>query len=457
MKRLLVVHAERLRGYAGGLLFMLIACLALTVSANATGPMDIYRLAVQNDPTFRSYEFQTKIAKEGSRQALAALLPSVVGTAGYNYKQQDTASSKQEVFGGSFQRDYKIRQYAVTLTQPIFRWDSFVGMQQADVVQARSMVEYTQAGQDLIARVADLYFQALAAQDQVRFSTIEEDSVAKHFELAQERLDMGLIPITDLYDAKARLASTQAERIDAQNKLDDALQALSELTGAPVDGLVSLQVDIDLSTPVPADLESWIMGALDHSPSIELRKKGVEVARLEIERQTSKHYPSLDLVSAYENEKSNEARMSIDSTVDTWSAGLQLSMPFYQGGATSSQVRSARHALSVAQQELIKENRFVQRNTRAAFLGVNSALKRIKALEQSMEASRLALESKQEGFKSGVFTSLNVLDAERDLSLVSINHAQAYYDCIVNGLRLKQAVGSLAEQDLQEIEQLLER
>ena len=184
----------------GRIALVLAACLSFSLPVMAAGLMDVYTQAVQNDPVLESYQLQTQVAREGRRQALAELLPTVMATANYAQKSQDIVSSDNEVFGAG-RTQYSTTTYALTLTQPLFRWGSFVGWKQSDLVRDQAEMEYVLAGQDLIVRVADLYFQALAAKDQLEYASIEEAAVAKHYELAQGRSDMGLIPITDLHDA----------------------------------------------------------------------------------------------------------------------------------------------------------------------------------------------------------------------------------------------------------------
>jgi outer membrane protein len=443
-------HGESMRNNFIHLIFL----LNFSLPATASGLLDIYRKAVQNDPVFQSYQFRTFVAQEGKRQALAAMLPTVTATGSYVHKNQDIVSSDNEVYA-SGNSDFGTTVYALTLTQPLFNWAAYSGWKQAETVRVRSEMEFVLAGQELITRVADLYFQALAAKDRLDYALVEEAAVEKHYELAQGRSDMGLIPITDLHDAKARLAATKAQTIETRNKLEDALQALSEVIGAPVDDLTPLASNIRLKSPEPATLDSWLTGALEGNPAIELSKKAVEVAELEVKRQNAAHYPTVDLVSSFDNEDTEDSLFGGSSEVETYRIGVHFTLPLYQGGEVASKVRSSRHEVSIARQELVRQSRSVERKTRSAFLGVDSSLKKVDALAQSIDANRLALEAKQDGYLSGLFTSLSVLDAERDLALVSIDHAQARYDYILNSLRLKQAVGSLAEQDLQDLENWL--
>ncbi len=417
----------------------------------AASLVDVYQLAQKNDPSSQSVYFQTMATKEGRRQAVARLLPTFSASAGYNYTYQNIISSDNTVYG-SGETDFGTTTYGLNLTQPIFHWDLFVGLRQSKAESLRAEAENVLSRQELVVRVATLYLQALAAQDQVDFSKAEQAAVEKHLELAQGRFEMGLVPITDLHDAKARMATTRAKTIEAENLLDDALQALREVAGQPVASLEPLREAIDLVSPEPVDVDTWIRGALQQNPAIELQKQAVEVARLEVKRQHSGHYPALDLVGSFNNENTDGTLYGGGSEVEEMKIGVQLSVPLFEGGIVSSRVRQSRHQLSAARQDLSRQERSITRRTRSAYLGVNSAISRVKALQQSVVSNKLALEAKQEGFLSGLYASLNVLDAERDLSLVSLDHAQARYDYILNSLKLKQAVGTLNVKDLEELD-----
>ena len=442
----------KLHAVIRSLLMAMMLSLVMVFSVQAAGLVDVYREAQNSDPSFNAAYFQLLAIKEGRKQAIALLLPSLSASAEYMQTDQDIVSSDNDYYG-SGNTDFDTTSYGLTLTQPIFHWDSIVGLKQSKAASQKAEIEYVLAQQELVIRVVDLYLKALAAQDQLDFAQAEQLAVEKHFELASGRHEMGLIPITDLHDAKARQATTRAETIAAQNQLDDAFQALEEITGTTVTDLNVLRGEIPLLSPEPTDLATWIGGALEQNPAIELQQQALKVASQEVRRQGAGHYPTLDLVGRYNNEETDGSLFGGGSEVETTEFLLQLNVPLYQGGAVSSRVREAKYQASVAGQMLIKEQRGVTRQVRAAYLGVNSALNRIEALQQSVVSNQLALDAKQEGFMSGLYTSLAVLDAERDLSLVSIDYAQARYDYILNSLKLKLAVGTLNGDDLLAIEQ----
>lgn len=423
-------------------------------SVYGAGLVDTYKLAIENDPLYKSEGFQQMAVEERRNQAVAEFLPTLKGSADYTKTYQNIKSTDNSVVAEG-DINYGSNAFGLTLTQPIFHWDSYVGLNQSDTKILQEKVKYLLADHDLIIRVAERYFQVLSAQDQRDFVVAEQAAVDKHYELATGRFNMGLITVTDLHDAKARQAAVLAKSIEAQNILDDAMQALEEVTGQIMSDIRPLQEDVALVSPDPKNLDAWLDMAIKQNPAIELQNLTVEVARLEVDKQKAGHYPTVDLVGHVESTDTDGSVYGGGSTGEVADVMMVMNVPFYAGGAISSKVRESNHLLSSAKQDLVRQQRAVTRQTRAAYLGVESAIQQAKALKQSVVSNQLALDAKQEGFMSGVYTSLNVLDAERDLSWASIDYAKARYDCLLNNLKLKQAVGSLTEQDLFQLEQWL--
>jgi len=441
------------RGLAAGLAAAL-SCLVLYPRAvPAAGLLDILQLAQKNDPALQTAQFKKQGIQEHRTQAIARLLPALAGSAEAAHTTQDIRSSDNTVFAVG-RTDYGSSTYGLTLTQPVLHWDSIIGYQQANAEILLSEAEYQIAVQDLIIRVADLYLKVLAAQDQLTFARAEQNAVDKHFELASGQFKKGLIPITDMHDAKARKAAVSARTIEAENLLDDALQALQEVTGQPVTAIDPLQADIALAHPDPADADAWIKAAVKQNPAILLQQHAVTIAGKEVDRQNAGHLPTVDVVGSYNNEDTEGTLYGGGSEIDNTKIMLKLNVPLYQGGMVSSKVAEAEHQRSAARQELIRQTRAVERQTRSAFLGVKTAINRVEALKQSVTSNQSALEAKQEGFLSGLYTSLAVLDAERDLYLTKQDYAKARYEYLLNGLKLKKATDTLSSQDVQQMAQL---
>jgi len=110
-----------------------------------------------------------------------------------------------------------------------------------------------------------------------------------------------------------------------------------------------------------------------------------------------------------------------------------------------------------ARNDLEATRRQAALQARQAYLGVNSGMAQVKALEAAEVSSQSALESNKLGYQVGVRINIDVLNAQRQLYQTRTDLSQARYNTILNGLRLKAAAGSLRESDLAAVNNLLEK
>ena len=110
-----------------------------------------------------------------------------------------------------------------------------------------------------------------------------------------------------------------------------------------------------------------------------------------------------------------------------------------------------------ARNALESTKRLASQNARQAFLGMNSGLAQVKALEAAELSSKSSLDSNKLGYQVGVRINIDVLNAQRQLYATQRDLSRARYDTIMNGLRLKSAAGTLKEDDLAPVNALLAR
>lgn len=414
----------------------------------------LYQRALENDPKLRAARFEYEAAREAVPQAIAGLLPDASASISSIRSSQKIISSDNEVFA-SGSTSFRTRTDTLTITQPLFDWKTLVGVFQARADVRRATVAFEQARQDLIIRVSERYLAVLLADDRLAFARAELTAVESDFALAEGRHSMGLAPVTDLLDARARLASVRATEIEACNQLDDARQALEEVCGFLYGGQARLERAIPMQGPDPAELESWLAASREQNLDIIQKRHEVEAARQEVRRQRAGHLPTLEAVGSYEREDTGGTLFGGGSDVEARDIGMRVNVPLFAGGEVRSFTRQAQNLYRAALMDQERIRREVERETRAAFLGVQTAISRAEALEQSVAAQQLVVEAKQRGFRSGLYTSLAVLDAQRDLYRARQDHAEARYDYLLNSLRLKRTIGTLSESDLLMINQWL--
>jgi len=441
----------RVRSVSVPVFLILVILLAVWPSAALAqqGLAEIYRLAVENDPTLAGAQHLRAATRESLTQAWSEVRPTLDASFTYTDTTQEIISSDNTVYDQG-KSDYGTEEYGLTLRQPLLRIDTFMAVKRARIEQVKADFDLEAINQELIVRVTERYLKALSAQDQLEFARAEEMAVRQHYELASGRFEMGLAPITDLHDAKARLASREARTLEAEIMLGDAMQALRELTGSLPESLVPLDGTFEPVTPEPDDVEPWVTGALEQNLTVQSQRELVELARRTVEIQKAGHYPTLDLVGRFNNQTTDGTLFGGGSEVETTDITLQFSLPLYHGGVTSSKSREANEQYNKARSDFEKAMRETERLARSSFLGVKNSIARIVALKEAVVSQQSTLEAKQEGYRSGLFTSLAVLDAERDLYMAMTEYAQARYDYILNSLKLRQADGSLSETDLEQ-------
>jgi outer membrane protein len=141
-------------------------------------------------------------------------------------------------------------------------------------------------------------------------------------------------------------------------------------------------------------------------------------------------------------------------TGNNWS--LNLTFPLYAGGANSARIQQSVYNARLAQQTVEQVTRQTERQTRDAYLTVISDISRVRALRQSVESNRTALRATEAGFEVGTQTTVDVLVAQNALRLAETEYAQSRYNYLLAAMALKQASGSLNEQDVMEVDNFLE-
>ena len=239
---------------------------------------------------------------------------------------------------------------------------------------------------------------------------------------------------------------------------------LREITGQHVPALSAPGDDFPLITPDPSDESSWVDLSMSQNLDLLASRLDEQLARDEVAFRRTGYYPSIDLVARTSERKADgdttiERTISpdpttegIDTTQDFDYIGIEVSVPLFTGGGTSSRVREAVYLHRAAREQLQRVTRETERQARDAYLGVVSERSRVKALEQAVASSRTALEATQAGFEVGTRTIVDVLNSQFSLYLAITNYYQSRYDYVLNALRLKQAAGNLAVQDLERID-----
>jgi outer membrane protein len=414
-------------------------------TAQADSLYEIYQLAQERDPTLRAAAAARDATLEVKPQSRSGLLPNIGLGGDVSRNMYDERNPAPGVTNPVYSTN---QTYSLNLTQPVFRWDRWVALEQADNVVTQAQANYGAAEQELMVRVSERYFAVLGAMDALRLAGKEKESFGRQLEQAQQRFEVGLSAITDVQEAQASYDSAIATEIRAQDLLESTREQLREIIGEQRENLDPVRdSDFKLVAPEPQDQQSWVDTALQQNPSLAAARAGSEAARQQIEIARAGHLPTLDANASYSYLDSNFGGIRALERNDG-AVGLQLNVPLYQGGFVNSKTREARSRFDEARELLDVTQRAIERQTRDSYRGVVTGISEIRAADQARTSRTTALEAAQTGFEVGTRTIVDVIDAQRELTLAELNLYRSRYNYLLSTLRLKQAAGTLAPADL---------
>ena len=443
-------------------LLITLGALAVSGPAHSASLLEIYQQALQGDPQIHEAEARRLAAQEAKPQARGVLLPQISVTG--DWTQSDVSGTSFSIINNqttTFSQDSTRTDWGFGLRQTLFRWDQIVNLRRADKTVTKAEAVREAAQQDLIVRVAQRYFNVLAAEDRLTSINADREAIARQLEQAKQRFDVGLIAITDVQESQAAYDQSVANEIGAKRTLATAREFLREITGEYVTELDAPGDDFPLLSPDPNNETSWVNLSLQQNLNLIASRLDEQLARDEISFRRNGHYPTIDLVaSTGENQSDGDAvangfPSSFDDTTTRDQISIQITVPLFAGGGTSSRVREAVYLHRASREQLQRVTRETERQARDAYLGVLSEIARVNALDQAVASSRTALQATQAGYEVGTRTIVEVLNSQFALYRAITNFYQSRYEYIMNALRLKQAAGSLQVQDLEQIDQWL--
>ncbi|MEN5092816.1 TolC family outer membrane protein [Pseudomonas protegens] len=420
-----------------------------------TDLVSVYQEAVDNNADLAAARAQYGAQKEVVPQARAGLLPNLSAGA-------DMSNTRTKFDEPSMTSTRSGNVYQATLAQPLFRADRWFQLQAAKDINEQASLQLSATEQNLILQSAENYFAVLRAQDNLASTKAEEAAFKRQLDQSNERFDVGLSDKTDVLQSQASYDTARANRILAQRQVDDAFEALITLTNRDYNSIQGIVHTLPVLAPTPNDAKAWVDTAAKQNLNLLASNYAVSAAEETLKQRKAGHAPTLDAVAQYKKGDNDALGFSnpnpltrYGSDVEQRSIGLQLNIPIYSGGLTSSQVRESYSRLSQTEQQRESLRRQVVENTRNLHRAVNTDVEQVQARRQSIISNQSAVEATEIGYQVGTRNIVDVLDAQRQLYTSVRNYNNSRYDYILDNLRLKQAAGTLNPGDLQDLSRYL--
>jgi len=427
----------------------------LPLSAAADTLLDVYRKAQKHDATYRGAVNTLRAARERVPQVRAGLLP-VVSLVSATSRQSGQASFSEASY---VERSVLNRSWSLQLTQPLWRAASWAAMNQAEQQELLAEAQFRQAEQELILRTAQAYLDVLVAQEAQRVARLQVGAVIQQLELSRRNFEVGTGIVTDVHEAQARLDLSRSQAVAAGSELKNKRAELARILGEPRANLARLRADSPLPAVEPDDEQPWLDSAREQSISVRIARASLEVADHEIAKSRAAHSPTLDLTAGY---GTNYSSGSITSPADisarsrSRQVGLNLSIPLFAGGGVQARVREALALKDKAADDLEAARRQAVAQASQAFTGVVSGAAQVQALASAIASSKSSVDSNKIGFRVGSRINIDVLNAEQQLYTAERDWHKARAETLMQGLRLKAANATLAESDLNAINNMLD-
>jgi protease secretion system outer membrane protein len=417
------------------------AALASWAQPSVMDLKQVYQAALEQDATIRASRAAADSGRERLPQARAGLLPQVSASAGRNNNNLDTTAPNILGTPVTTNDQYFSDNRTLQVRQPLMNMQRWFQFQ-----QAKSVVEEVEANldrdlQNLVVRVSGAYFEALMADEQLDLVLAQKKTYTALVDAAKKGFAAGSGTRTDIDDAQSRLDMASAQELEARQNQDLARRQLQLLVNQPVAQIAKLNVAaLQLSPPVPANLDEWTQKAEQASPEVRAMQARLDAARREVSKAQAGHLPTLDAVAQWSNSGS-ENITRVNSRYENKTIGLQLNIPLYSGGYVNSSIRQAVAEQTRAEESLEALRRDLGVRVHKEYRGVSEGVMRVRALEQAARSAEQMMKSTQMSLVAGSRTQLDVLNAQQQYTLALRDLAQARLVYLLSKVRLASLAG----------------
>jgi outer membrane protein len=428
---------------------LLALAMFAALPARAQSLQELYEAARAYDATYLAARALADSAVYRAEQAKALGRPTVGLNAVGSRAETDPPSTSR--------KNTNTLQAGLAAEQWLFNRANAATMSQAEKSLAVAQADLQTAEQELIVRLAQNYFDVLAAQDALTTAQANKKAIGEQLASAKRNFEVGTATITDTREAQARFDLATAQEIAADNDLRTKRIALDQLVGRVNVQPKPLAAPVALPATQPASVDDWV-ALTDQAPAVRKAQLGFDIAQIENDKAKAGHLPTVKLEGSLGGNRATgsfpEFQRSTGNTTSA-SVGVRLAVPLYSGGAIDNRVKETLSLQEQARNNLDAARRGVAQSTRQVFFGVQSGQAQVKALEAAESSSKLALEATQLGYRVGVRVNLDVLNSQTQLFTTQRDLSRARYDVVVNSLRLRQAAGNLQPADVSAVNSLL--
>jgi outer membrane protein, protease secretion system len=414
---------RRVRTYAT--LFVSLTLVAVAYAQERSLPY-IYERAMTNDAQLQAARAAFRAAQERLPQALAAMRPNInlrVNRSHNDLRRHQTPGFTQNPTSHS---QYFSGSQSLVVQQPLFQrqLEAAELIALATIEEAQAQLESEERA--LAMRVATAYFDTLRTQDQVALSATDRLRAAEQLEAAKNAWLSGSGAQSDVDAASARLAISQVTEYKAQAALALAYQSLTILSQEPVSSVRLPPVEPDPHDFINSDWEQAIAQAQNNNAQVRALKARLKASQHVLTQSKAAHLPTVSAYGQVSHSRSDSVN-SVGSNYRNRSVGIELNLPIYVGGQTSSAIREAQAQSEQALASLRAAQRELEIKLRQEHANLSSAAQQNNALNQALQAATRLLNGSQRLAETGYKSRIDITDAKRQQQQIQTELDQVRY------------------------------
>jgi adhesin transport system outer membrane protein len=394
-------------------------------------------LLLQEHPDIRRARNEAAASRSRIEEARAAYLPRLELSGDTGAERTDDPARRQAGLGAfSIRRD----KLTLTATQNIFNgFRDEAGLNAAELGHVEQQMSLENTRQELLFQGLNQYLDVLRNVRLIAVAQNTEATIRTQLRLEDERVQRGSGIAVDVLQAKSRLQVAKEQRVAFEGRLQEALARYKQLFGHMPE-VSSLEEGRPPEGIVPSGLDGAIETAVQYHPALRQTRYQADIAREQRRVASADYYPTLDLVGTLDYEDNIGTTRGVEREQ---SLLLRARWEFFSGFRTRSRVESASRTLAARKDSFNFATRRVEEDVRVAWDRLLTERRRVDLLNNAVNLAIEVFNAKKRLREAGKETSLNVLDAEREVFSARINQISAEFDARIASYLLARRTGML--------------
>lgn len=401
--------------------------------SDMTLPQVLHRV-IETNPGLKAARAELQATRELHAQAMAGWKPTIDAQASV-YKS-DIENSNFGKADGTTTKDLTFN-----IEQPLFRsFRTTAEIAEADARITAAEAQLKRIEQNILLSAAQAYMDMVRDRGLFELRRDNENYLEQERAATKEKLDAGMLTVTDLRQAEARLARARAETIDASGQLENSSAVFERITGFyPVQTFYYP----DTEAAKVMSKEALMSQAESSNPDMMIAIHNLDAAEHNVEVNFRNHFPQIFAFATYNRQYDPQPGL-VDETEDR-TIGIRAAIPLYDAGVTLSRTRQARNTAEQRRQQIEDVRRTVHSNIAAQWKAYETSLAETALRRTEISAAESARDGVKEEAQLGERTILDILDADQERIESRAALIRARRDAMVARYTLSALLGNLPD------------